>query len=64
MGGIFSGKDAYEKIRAGASLVQVYTSFIYGGPPMITRIKKELADLLAKDGYQNISEAVAADHKK
>lgn len=46
VGGIFNGKDAYEKIRAGASLLQVYTSFIYNGPPVITKIKKELEVLL------------------
>ena len=46
VGGVFTGKDAYEKIAAGASLVQIYTSFIYEGPPVIERIKKELALIL------------------
>ncbi|XP_067001996.2 dihydroorotate dehydrogenase (quinone), mitochondrial isoform X3 [Anabrus simplex] len=46
VGGIFSGRDAYEKIRAGASLIQLYTSFIYHGPPRVTRIKKELDEHL------------------
>jgi dihydroorotate dehydrogenase len=45
-GGIFSGKDAYEKIQAGASLVQIYTSFVYKGPPVVTSIKKELETLV------------------
>ena len=46
VGGISSGKDAYEKIRAGASLVQLYTALIYEGPPLVKRIKRELTQLL------------------
>lgn len=46
MGGIASGTDAYEKIAAGASLVQLYTAFSYEGPPLVRRIKEELADIL------------------
>ena len=46
VGGISSGKDAYEKITAGASLIQLYTAFSYEGPPIIRRIKDELADIL------------------
>lgn len=41
-----SGKDAYDKITAGASLVQLYTALSYEGPPLIPRIKAELADIL------------------
>lgn len=63
VGGIFSGKDAYEKIRAGASLTQLYTAYIYHGPPRITKIKQELSDLLSADGYKSISEAVGKDVK-
>ncbi|KAJ8967123.1 hypothetical protein NQ314_003075 [Rhamnusium bicolor] len=63
VGGISSGKDAYEKIKAGASLVQLYTSLVYNGPPVVTKIKKELVQLLAKDGYSNISEAVGKGTK-
>uniref|UniRef100_T1J9C3 Dihydroorotate dehydrogenase (quinone), mitochondrial n=1 Tax=Strigamia maritima TaxID=126957 RepID=T1J9C3_STRMM len=62
VGGISSGADAYEKIRAGASLVQVYTALVYQGFPVITGIKKELAELLRKDGYRSVHEAVGADH--
>lgn len=58
VGGIFSGSDAYEKIRAGASLVQIYTSFIYHGPPIVGKIKNELNELLIKDGYSSLSQAV------
>ena len=46
VGGISSGKDAYEKLRAGASLVQVYTALTYDGPPLVGRIKRELAEIL------------------
>ncbi|XP_034253864.1 dihydroorotate dehydrogenase (quinone), mitochondrial-like isoform X2 [Thrips palmi] len=61
VGGIFTGKDAYEKIRAGASLVQFYTAYIYHGPPRITKIKQELSHLLSADGYTNVAEAVGKD---
>ena len=64
VGGIFSGKDAYEKIRAGASLVALITGMIFEGPQMIGQINRELAMLLQKDGFQSISEAVGADYKK
>jgi dihydroorotate dehydrogenase subfamily 2 len=57
-GGVFTGKDAYEKIRLGASLVQMITGMIYQGPQQIGVINKELAKLLQDDGYQTISEAI------
>jgi len=58
VGGIASGADAYEKIRAGASLVQLYTALAYQGPGLVTRIKLELLGLLARDGFGNISAAI------
>lgn len=58
VGGIFSGDDAYQKILAGASLVQIYTSLIYEGFGLVDRINARLAFLLARDGFKNISEAV------
>ncbi|XP_015606392.1 dihydroorotate dehydrogenase (quinone), mitochondrial isoform X2 [Cephus cinctus] len=58
VGGIFSGSDAYDKIKAGASLIQIYTSFIYQGPPVISRIKRELSELIEKDGFTCISDAI------
>jgi len=64
VGGISTGQDAYEKIRAGASLVQLYTSFIYEGPPVVKRVTNELAQLLRDDGFTNISQAVGIDAKK
>lgn len=60
-GGISSGEDAYRKIRAGASLVQIYTSLIYDGPLVVRRIKYDLAALLRRDGFNSITEAVGAD---
>ncbi|XP_047531250.1 dihydroorotate dehydrogenase (quinone), mitochondrial [Vanessa atalanta] len=58
VGGVFTGQDAYEKILAGASVVQIYTALIYHGPPVVTKIKSELAQLLLKDGYNDVSSAV------
>lgn len=63
VGGIASGRDAYEKIRAGASLIQVYTAFVYQGPVLIQRIKDELAALLHGDGYDKVVAAVGAQHR-
>lgn len=60
-GGISSGEDAYKKIRAGATLVQLYTAFAYGGPALIPKIKAELSECLEKDGFKTIHEAVGAD---
>lgn len=56
-GGIFSGADAYAKIRAGASLVQLYTALIYEGPGLIGRIKRDLAACLARDGFTTVADA-------
>jgi len=61
VGGIAGGADAYAKIRAGASLVQLYTALVYEGPGLVTRIKRELAALLARDGFATLAEAVGAD---
>lgn len=57
-GGITTGQDAYEKILAGASAVQIYTSFVYQGPPVITSLKKELDEILKQNGYASVHEAV------
>ena len=63
VGGVFTGKDAYEKIRAGASLIQIYTGMIYRGPAIVKLIKHELLDLLREDGFSSVSEAVGADFR-
>lgn len=62
-GGIFTGSDAYEKIKRGATLVQLITGMIYEGPSVIGKINKDLAKLLKKDGYKNVIEAVGAYYK-
>jgi dihydroorotate dehydrogenase len=62
-GGIASGADAYAKIRSGASLVQLYTALIYGGPGLVRDIKQSLAAKLRADGFRHVAEAVGADHR-
>lgn len=57
-GGIFSGQDAYKKIKLGASLVQLITGMIYQGPQLVSQINLELEELLEKDGFSNIKQAV------
>lgn len=61
VGGIFSGADAYAKIRAGASGLQLYTAMVYEGPAVVTKIKRSLADLLRRDGFASVDSAVGAD---
>lgn len=60
-GGIFTAQDAYGKIRAGASLVEIYTSLIYRGPGIVREIQQGLLELLRRDGFTHISQAVGAD---
>ena len=60
-GGVSSGADAYAKIRAGATLVELYTAMIYEGPGIVARIHEELAELLARDGFRTVADAVGAD---
>jgi len=57
-GGVFTAEDAYEKIRRGASLVQMITGMIYEGPSVVGDINKGLVKLLEKDGYKNVNEAI------
>ncbi|XP_013602904.1 dihydroorotate dehydrogenase (quinone), mitochondrial-like isoform X2 [Brassica napus] len=56
-------EDAYKKIRAGATLVQLYTGFAYGGPALIPQIKEEVVCCLERDGFKSIQEAIGADHR-
>lgn len=60
-GGVGSGADAYAKIRAGATLVQLYSAMVFEGPPLVRRVKAELAALLARDGFASVSEAIGLD---
>ena len=58
VGGIASGEDAYAKIRAGASLVQLYSALVFEGPGLVARIKRELLQCLERDGFANVTDAV------
>ncbi len=59
-GGIASGADAYAKIRAGASAVQLYSAMVYEGPGLVARIQRDLAARLRADGFGSVAEAVGA----
>lgn len=61
IGGVDSARSAYEKIRAGASLVELYTGFVYRGPSTAKRINRGLVALLERDGFTSVEEAVGAD---
>jgi dihydroorotate dehydrogenase len=61
VGGISNGLECYEKIKAGASLVQLYTALTFEGPKLIYKILNELVNLLKTDGYKNIKEAIGKD---
>jgi len=61
VGGIFTAEDAYEKIRAGADIVQLYTGFIYQGPAVARDINRGLLKRLERDGFDSIEDAVGAD---
>ena len=61
VGGIGSGAQAYTKIRAGASLVQLYTALVYEGPSLVPRVARELSELLRRDGFSSVTDAVGAD---
>ncbi len=63
VGGVASAEDAYEKVRAGASLIQLYTALIYRGPQLAVELARGLANRLREDGYDHLSEAVGADHR-
>jgi dihydroorotate dehydrogenase len=60
-GGVGSGADAYAKIRAGATLVQLYSMLVFEGPPLVRRIKDELAGLMARDGLSSVSQAIGTE---
>jgi len=61
VGGVDSAEKAYEKIKNGASLIQLYTGLVYNGPNLIKDINEDLSSLIERDGYNNISEAVGAE---
>jgi dihydroorotate dehydrogenase len=63
VGGVGSGHDAYEKLKAGASLVQVYSMMVYQGPGVISRIRHDLATLMLENGQRSIVDVIGADHE-
>jgi dihydroorotate dehydrogenase len=63
-GGVSNGKEALTKLQAGASLVQIYTSFAYEGPAVVARIKRELAAALRANGFARVADAVGTDSKR
>jgi dihydroorotate dehydrogenase len=63
-GGVSSARDAYQKIRAGASLVQFYSAMVFHGPALVARVAHGLADLLRQDGFANVADAVGADSSR
>ena len=63
MGGVSCANDVYNKIKLGASLVQLYTSLTYNGPQLINKILIDLVRLFKADGFKNVSEAVGVDNK-
>ena len=63
VGGIATARDVYAKIRAGASLVQIYSAMVYEGPGLAARLVRDLPALLAADGFATISAAIGADHR-
>ena len=64
VGGISTGADAYEKIKLGASLVQILTALVYRGPGVVKRINVELCELMERDGVTSIADVVGVDVKK
>jgi len=63
VGGIRDARTTYAKIKAGASLVQLYSAMVYEGPAIVLDIVKELPRLLQADGFSSISDAIGADHR-
>jgi dihydroorotate dehydrogenase len=64
VGGISSAEDAYIKIKAGASIVQLYSALIYNGFSLVEKIFSELDQIIKNDGYKNISEAIGIEKEK
>lgn len=58
VGGVSSGEEAFQKIRAGASAVQIYTALVYGGLSLAARVARDLDAILARQGFANVADAV------
>jgi dihydroorotate dehydrogenase len=64
IGGVGSGHDAYKKLKAGASVVQLYSQMVYEGPGLISRIRSELADLMLQNGQKSLDDVIGLDHEE
>lgn len=64
IGGVGSGHDVYEKLKAGASVVQIYSRMVYEGPGLVSRIRKELSELMKENGQSRIEDVVGLDHEE
>lgn len=62
IGGVGNGRDAYEKLKAGASLVQIYSRMTYEGPGVVSRIRKELSEILRQNGQRQVVDVIGLDH--
>jgi dihydroorotate dehydrogenase len=62
VGGIFTAQDVYDKMKAGASLVQVYSSLVYEGPGLVSKLRHDLAKLLLEQGHRRLDEVIGSDH--
>jgi len=63
MGGVRSGQDVHEKLKAGASVVQMYSGLVYGGPGLVSRIREELAEIMVENGQKCVGDVVGLDHE-
>lgn len=64
VGGVSYGQDAYEKLKAGASLIQVYTAMVYEGPGLASRLRHELAAVMLEHGQRHIVDVIGSDHEE
>ena len=61
VGGVDSGRSAFEKIAAGATAVQLYTGLVFKGPAIVKEIKKELIEILMSKGFKNVNDAIGSE---
>ena len=64
VGGVGCGHDVYEKLKAGASVVQIYSRMVYEGPGLVSRIRKELSELMMENGQRRIDDVVGLCHEE
>eukprot|EP00957_Ditylum_brightwellii_P123255 9397511-Ditylum_brightwellii.AAC.1 len=64
VGGVGSGHDAYEKLKAGASLVQIYSMLVYKGPGLVSRVRRELAEIMLENGQRKVEDVIGIDHEE